>query len=151
MAGDTGSTEIRRIAVALERRREGLTEERRKNLVALLVACAALCAILAVAIRPAAILPVGTAALENSLETEFGDGALFGDSERRDPTCARGSDGWVCTVTRLPPSMSTSTVGFARSEYEVDVGTFGCWAAVERRSGARPVEGCISILDYFGY
>jgi hypothetical protein len=151
MAPDTNSIEIRRIADTLERRREGLTEERRKNLVALVVAFAALCAIVAFAIRPAAILPVGTAALENSLETEFGDGVLYGDDDSRDPVCARAGDGWICTVTRFPPSMSASTVGVVPSEYEVEVGGLGCWTAAEQVPNARPIDGCISILDYFGY
>jgi hypothetical protein len=152
MAPDTNSIEIRRIAEALERRRGGLAEERRKNLIALAVAFAALSAIVAFAIRPAAILPVGDAALESSLEGEFGDGALYGDSDRRDPVCNRsGDDGFICAITTFSPDSAESTAPAERRAYEVEVGTLGCWTAVERRSDAPPIDGCISILDYFGY
>jgi hypothetical protein len=153
MAVSTGSTQHAPVASGLRRRRRRLSEEGRKNLIALALAFAALAAIVAFAVRPAAILPVGNAALENSLESEFGDGVIFGDSDRRDPVCSRAEgDGWVCTVTRFPPSSADVSAGEERRSYRVEVGALGCWTAVEERSKApRPVDGCISILDYFGY
>jgi hypothetical protein len=152
MAGDTGSIEIRRIAVALERRRGGLTEERRKNLIALVLAFGALVGMVAFAARPAGILPVGNAALENSLETVFGDGAVYGETDRHDPVCSRAEDGgFVCSITRSRDDAPFSSVTGERRGYEVEVGALGCWTAVDQTASARPTEGCITILDYLGH
>jgi hypothetical protein len=133
-------------------RRARLSEEGRKNLMALLIAFVALAAMVAFALRPAAILPVGTAAVEGSLENQFGDGNLFGDSDRGDPVCEKVDAGFACTVTVLsdsdtPDSLSTTDP----TEYMVRVGGLGCWTAVSQTSRDRPARGCISILDYFGY
>lgn len=146
MASGAGSTRHERVAPALGQRRR-LSEEGRKNLIALVMAFGALVAMLAFAARPAAILPVGDGVLENPLKNEFGDGAVYGEEDRHDPACGRTEDGgFVCAITRSRDVLGA--VSGMRREYEVEVGALGCWTAVERRSGARPDDGCITILDY---
>lgn len=121
--------------------------ERNQNLKALGIAALIAAAAIVIALRPAVILPLGRATVEQSLALHYGDGTRL--AEKREsilPTCDDSpGGGYDCLV----PTPDIESGGGPPVAIKVDVDWAGCWDAVGTGNPSHYADsGCVSIIDY---
>jgi hypothetical protein len=123
-----------------------VSEETRKNLLALAIAFGVVALVVAFVLRPGVVLPTTETAVANSVA---GEAASLGDRVRESKCFALEAEGAYGCGGRIvnegyplhPPT------GARRFGYVVTVDWAGCWTA-QRLRGGREARGCISLLDY---
>jgi hypothetical protein len=112
-------------------------QERRRRVVALVIATGVVLLFAAFAYRPATVIGVDGDALAHDL----GGGDPLGGSH-----CQEGSDGhWYCVIPDAQQS--------GEAAYAVETHSYGCWDAERDGPGGeggtpRHKSGCLNLIDY---
>ena len=129
--------------------------ERRKNLIALLVAAGVIVAALGVTFVPAALpfVGAGKGAVASSVAGELDGDRLSTDDLSQLPMrkVCRGapSQRLVCEIETIPAGDVGSGALRDPASYDVEVNWMGCWEASRVEGpGPRDLDGCVSVFDY---
>jgi hypothetical protein len=125
-----------------------VSEETRKNLIALLIAFGVVALVLAFALRPGVVLPTSETALANSIAGELGSSLSSGG--RRECVATEGL--YECRAAARGYPLADPDPSHRGGSFRVEVGWDGCWGAyrgLDPPGQSSPaISGCISILDY---
>jgi hypothetical protein len=120
-----------------------VSEETRKNLLALAIVFGVVALVLAFAIRPGVVLPTTKTALANSVAGDIG--GLFSETKSRECVETSSESVYDCRAqVRSYEFKEPPTTHGGRLRVKVD--WTGCWVQID--APRTPRDGCISILDY---